>query len=92
MSPRGSPSPHRMRLERVEPQAKGGYTYPLVAETTAHSQGRWVFKKAPAGWYRVVVGRTGFVPRVAGYGQFDDQPRWYSYDCGLRTQRRCPVE
>jgi hypothetical protein len=42
-----------------------------------------VLKKAPAGWVRVVVEADGFVPRVAGYAQIDDQPRWQSYDCGL---------
>jgi hypothetical protein len=73
----------QMRLQRVEPQAKGGYHYPVVAETTADAHGRWVLKKAPAGWYRVVIEADGLVPRVAGYAQFDDQPHWYSYDCGL---------
>ena len=42
-----------------------------------------MLKKAPAGWVRVVVEADGFVPRVAGYARFDDQPRWQSYDCGL---------
>ena len=77
------PLDSRVRLERVEPQAKGGYTYPQAAETIADSQGHWVFKKVPAGWYRVVVEKTGFAPRIAGYSQFDDQPHWYSYDCSL---------
>jgi hypothetical protein len=72
-----------VRLERVEPQAKGGYRYPVVAETRADAQGRWVLKKAPAGWIRVVVAADGYVPKVAGYARFDDQPRWQSYDCGL---------
>ena len=72
-----------VRLEGVEPRTKGGYAYPLVAETNADSQGRWVLKKAPAGWYRVVVEQPGFAPRVAGFGQFDDQPHWTSYDSEL---------
>ncbi len=70
----------RVRLERIEPQPKGGYHYEAVAEAAADAQGHWVLKKTPAGWYRVVVEADGFVPRVAGYGQFDDQPRWYSYN------------
>ena len=63
-----------MRLQRVEPQQKGGYLYPVVAEAKADAQGRWVLKKAPAGWVRVVVEADGFVPRVAGYARFDEQP------------------
>jgi hypothetical protein len=72
-----------MRLQRVEPQEKGGYLYPIVAEAKADAQGHWVLKKAPAGWVRVVVEADGFVPKVAGYARFDAQPRWQSYDCGL---------
>jgi hypothetical protein len=72
-----------MRLQRVEPQEKGGYLYPAVAESKADAQGRWVLKKARAGWVRVVVEAEGFVPRVAGYARLDDQPRWQSYDIGL---------
>ena len=78
-----------MRLQRVEPQQKGGYLYPAVAETKSDAQGRWVLKNAPVGWMRVVVEADGFVPRVAGYAQFDAQPRWQSYDCGL--SRSAPV-
>ena len=48
-----------------------------------------MLKKAPAGWVRVVVEADGFVPRVAGYARFDEQPRWQSYDCGLA--RSAPV-
>jgi hypothetical protein len=72
-----------VKLQRVEPQGKGGYLYPVVAEAKANAQGHWVLKKAPAGWLRVVVEAEGFVPKVAGYAQFDDQPRWQSYECGL---------
>ncbi len=70
----------RMRLQRVEPQPKGGYRYPVAAEAVADAQGRWVLKKAPAGWHRVVVEADGFVPRVVGYAQFDDEPLWSSFD------------
>ena len=85
----GQPIAATMRLQRVEPQEKGGYLYPVVAEAKADAQGHWVLKKAPAGWVRVVVEADGFVPRVAGYARFDEQPRWQSYDCGL--SRPAPV-
>ena len=58
----------------MEPLTKGGYAYPLAAETTPDSQG-WFLKKTPAGWYRVVAARNGYASRVVGFGQFDDQPR-----------------
>lgn len=79
----GQPLAATMRLQRVEPQQKGGYLYPAGAEARSDAQGRWVLKKAPAGWIRVVVEADGFVPRVAGYARLDDQPRWQSYDIGL---------
>ena len=85
----GQPLAATMRLQRVEPQQKGGYLYPAVAESKADAQGRWVLKKAPAGWVRVVVEAEGFVPRVAGHARLDDQPRWQSYDIGLA--RSAPV-
>lgn len=72
-----------IRLQRVEPQKPGGYSDPVVAETRANAQGHWVLKHAPEGRVRLVVEADGFVPRVAGYDRFDDQPRWQSYDCGL---------
>ncbi len=73
----------RVRLQRIEPQAKGGYHYTVVAQAVADAQGRWVLKKAPAGWQQIVVEADDYVPRIAGYAQFDDQPGWHSYDCGL---------
>jgi hypothetical protein len=73
----------RVWLERIEAQPKGGYRYPMVAEAVADAQGRWVLKKAPAGRYRIVIAADGFVTRLAGYGQYDDQPRWHAYESGL---------
>jgi protocatechuate 3,4-dioxygenase beta subunit len=86
----GRPIAARMRLERIEPQANGGYRYDAAARADSDARGRWVLKKAPAGWHRLVVEAEGHVPRVAGYVRFDDQPRWASYDCGL--SRPAPVE
>jgi hypothetical protein len=78
-----------LNVQPVEPRQKGGYHYPILAETKADAMGHWVLKKAPAAWVRVVVEADGFVPRVAAYARFDDQPRWQSYDCGL--SRSAPV-
>ncbi len=79
----------QMRLQRIEPQPKGGYNYTAVAKTASDALGRWVLKNAPAGWHRVVVEADGYVSRVIGYGQFDDQPQWTFYDGGLL--RAAPV-
>ncbi len=79
----GRPIAARMRLERIETRAKGGYRYEATAQAGSDAQGRWVLKKAPAGWFRLVVEADGFVPRVAGYARLDSEPRWASYDCEL---------
>ena len=79
----GRPLAARVRLERIEPNAEGGYRYLVAAKSAADERGRWVLKKAPAGWHRVVVEADGFVSRIAGYARTDAQPRWSSYDCGL---------
>ena len=42
-----------------------------MAEAVADAQGRWVLKKTPAGWHRVVVEADDYVARVAGYVQFE---------------------
>jgi hypothetical protein len=72
-----------VRLQRIEPREKGGYTYTILAETKADSKGHWVLKQVPAAWVQVVVSADGFVPRIAGYARFDNQPSWQSYDTGL---------
>lgn len=79
----GQPLAATMRLQRVETPPKGGYLYSAITETKSDAQGRWVMKKTPAGWLRIVVEADGFVPRIVGYAQFDEQPRWQSFDCGL---------
>ena len=73
----------RVRLELIEPQTEGGYRYTAVAEAAADDQGRWSLVKAPAGWHRVVVEADGYVPRVVGYGKFDEQPAWQAYNAAL---------
>lgn len=72
----------RVRLERVEPQ-QSGYRYTKAVEAAAEARGRWVVRKAPVGWFRVVAEADGYVSRVLGYVQLDDQPGWRSYDGGL---------
>ena len=73
----------RVKVERLVPKEQGGYDYPLVAETQADAQGRWVLKKVPAGWFQVVIEASGFVPRIAGYVRLDEQPCWQSFQASL---------
>ena len=73
----------RMRLQRIEPSSKGGYDYPVVAESTADAQGRWVLKKVPVGWFRVTNEADGYAPRIVGYTRLDNQPQWQFYQGGL---------
>jgi hypothetical protein len=72
-----------VRLQRIEPQPKGGYHYTVVVSTAADDTGHWVLKKTPAGWHRVVIEADGYVSRVVGYARSDSQPYWHSYDFGL---------
>jgi hypothetical protein len=73
----------KTQLELVEPQPTGGYRYTVSTVTAADAKGRWVIKKAPVGWRRLVVTADGYVPRVISYVQIDDQPGWRLLDCGL---------
>jgi hypothetical protein len=70
-------------LQLVEPQSAGGYRYTSATTTSADAEGKWVLKNVPRGWHRIVVTADGYVPRVVGYGQFDDQPGWHLYESGL---------
>jgi hypothetical protein len=72
-----------IKIEKVEPQKKGGYNYPVVTETKTDQNGRWVIKKAPTGWVRIVGSADGFAPRVVSYQRYDEQPRWQQFDAGL---------
>ncbi len=56
----------KIRLERIEPQQKGGYRYTVVAEAPSNRDGHWVLKKTPPGWYRVVIHAPGFAPGSRG--------------------------
>ena len=85
----GRPSPRGCAWSGSSRRRRADIATTSAARAVADAQGRWVLKKAPAGWHRVVVEADGFVPRIVGYAQFDDQPRWASYDCGL--SRPAPV-
>ncbi len=72
-----------VRLERIEPQPIGGYHYEPVETKTADEKGHWVFRKIPAGWFRLVVEAEGYAPRVAGHLRPDGEPHWQAYDTSL---------
>ena len=83
----GRPVAGRMRLERLDPRKGVRNQYVVVARADADPQGRWVLKKAPTSGQRVVVEADGYVPRIAGYARFDEQPRWVSYDSRTLASR-----
>jgi Carboxypeptidase regulatory-like domain len=70
----------RVRVDRLSPQQGESAK---AAETVTDKQGHWVLKNVPAGSHRVVVEADGHVPRVVGYANLSDQPKWQQYDCGL---------
>ena len=80
-----------LSCRKVEPQSAGGYKYTAVAETTADARGHWVLKNAPQGWHQIVVSADGYVPRIVGHGQYDDQPGWRSHDSGLSRPALSPA-
>ena len=77
------PLPATIRLENVEPQAKGGYLYKMLSETSADAQGHWVLKNLPPGRHRIVASADGYVSRVAEYLHVADQPGWRTSDYEL---------
>ena len=74
-----------LMLLKIEPQPTGGYLYPKSAEVDTDAEGRWVLKKAPAGRFQLVLMADGYVSRVIGYGNYDDQPQWTEHNSGLST-------
>lgn len=72
-----------VQLQRIESRPEGGYRYETVSETSADTHGRWVLKNAPTGRHRIIVSADGYVPRIAGHIQVDDQPGWHEYDTNL---------
>jgi hypothetical protein len=73
----------RVELQLIEPQKTGGYRYTVTRNTESNDKGKWVVKKAPAGWYQIVALADGYVPRVIGHARFDGQPGWQTYKGGL---------
>jgi hypothetical protein len=71
-----------IRVERVE-TGPGGYKYPKLTEAKTDAQGKWVIKKAPAGWIRVVAEADGYAARVVGHAKNEEQPRWQKFDASL---------
>jgi hypothetical protein len=65
-----------VRLESLQGQKQ-------VVKVAADPDGHWVLTKAPAGSHRVVIEAAGYVPRIVGYVNVDEQPRWQAFDGGL---------
>lgn len=70
-------------LEKIEPHDRGGYLHTKLVETNTDANGRWVLKKVPQEWCRLVLSADGYVSRVIGYGKYDGQPQWSEHNSGL---------
>jgi hypothetical protein len=71
-----------IRVERVE-AGQGGYQYSRLTETKNDLEGKWVIKRAPAGWIRAVAESDGYAPRVVGFAKNEQEPRWQSFNTSL---------
>ena len=72
-----------LELQKIEPQKEGGYQYTKLVEATTDAEGRWVIKKAPQEWCRLLLTAEGYAPRVIGYAKHDDQPQWSEHNSEL---------
>lgn len=79
----GRPLAASVRLERIEPQPTGGYHYEPVETKRTDEKGRWVFRKIPTGWFRLIVEADGYASRVAGHLRPTGEPHWQAYDTSL---------
>lgn len=79
----GKPLVGTVVVERIEPQAKGGYDYTETDTTTTDVKGEWTLKGIPEGWYRLITESEGYLPRIVGYVKHNGQPRWQSFECKL---------
>jgi hypothetical protein len=71
-----------VKVQRIE-NKDGKYQYTTLTETKADPAGKWVIRKAPAGWVRVVVEAAGYAPRVVGYSKSENEPRLQKFECRL---------
>jgi hypothetical protein len=72
----------RLQLERLDSQPKGDRRGNVVG-TAADPKGQWVLKNVPAGWYRVVADKAGYVSCVVAHARLGGEPQWHGYDGGL---------
>jgi hypothetical protein len=73
----------KVTLELIEPSEEGGYEYSDTVSVESDADGKWTIRQAPDGWYQVVTGKEGYLPRIVGYAQFEGEPGWHSYDTRL---------
>ena len=72
-----------LEIQKIEPQKKGGYHYTKLVEAPTDPEGRWVVKKAPQEWCRLVLTADGYASRVIGYAQYDNEPKWAEHNSEL---------
>ncbi|MEI8018811.1 MAG: carboxypeptidase regulatory-like domain-containing protein [Schlesneria sp.] len=72
-----------LELQKIEPQKEGGYRYTKLVEAPTDTEGRWVVKKAPQEWCRLVLTADGYASRVIGYAQYDNEAKWSEHNSEL---------
>ena len=70
-------------VQLIQPKKEGSCSYTTLAQTNADDQGKWRLKNAPAGSIRIVLLATGYVPRIMGYGRYDSESGWHSFNGAL---------
>ena len=78
-----NPMKATLELQKIEPQKEGGYRYTKLFEAPTDPEGRWVVKKAPQEWCRLVLTADGYASRVIGYAQYDNEPKWAEHNSEL---------
>ncbi|HBO44304.1 MAG TPA: hypothetical protein DD670_10310, partial [Planctomycetaceae bacterium] len=72
-----------IRLEQIKNGSDGRRDYSLVSRPKTDEKGRWFIKNVPLGTNRLVVEAKGYAPRVAGYFNTTNQPRWQAFPTTL---------
>lgn len=74
-------------LQRIKPRNSGGYDYEVVA-TVDTTDGNWVMKSIPEGWFQIVVTAPGYMPRTARHLTSRAEPLWMSVNAELSKPAR----
>lgn len=78
----GKPLNGKASLQLIKPRKTGGYDYETTLTVEA-TDGKWVLKSVPDGWYQVVVSSPGLVDRIVSYLKVTAGPHWVGVNAEL---------